>query len=181
MKTEPSDYMRTPPEIFEPLHAKHQFAVDLCANDENHLVDVFLGEEINALSYGWRTILGTRDWGFWNPPYSRGHLDAWCAKARLEATWGVRSVGLIPATPGAGWFQRHLYAGASATDSVQYPEHAYGALAGIEHRYSLNAGVVMAIRWLSKRPAFLRPDGSRPKGGGLRDSALVWLSRERWW
>lgn len=46
-----------------------------------------------------------------NPPYSRGSLPAWCAKARSEVDSGRAGmvIGLIPARPGSSYWHADIW------------------------------------------------------------------------
>lgn len=87
---------QTPPAVFLKLHDEFGFDIDLFADAERALHDVWFGpgsaRAEDALAAKWSAYGGT---GFWNPPYGR-FLKRVLQKAEIEARMGFRSVGLIP-------------------------------------------------------------------------------------
>lgn len=81
----------TPPELFDPLHARFRFTLDVAAAAHNAKCPRWWGIEADGLTQPWRG----RVWC--NPPYS--NLDAWCAKAWHEWDEGNAEiiVMLLPA------------------------------------------------------------------------------------
>lgn len=67
-ESEQKDSWRTPPEIFDPLHAKFDFKFDMAASEENHLLPLYYTKEHSALKARWRKLDG---WKWCNPPYSK--------------------------------------------------------------------------------------------------------------
>jgi len=47
------EYLRTPKDIWEDLSKEFNFTIDICASDENHLLERYYTKEINALSQDW--------------------------------------------------------------------------------------------------------------------------------
>jgi phage N-6-adenine-methyltransferase len=92
----------TPPEVFDPLHAKYGFTLDPCATPENAKVPRFYTEADDGLSKSWA---GERV--FMNPPYGR-EIYAWARKARLEAANGAIVVGLLPASTDLAWWHEDV-------------------------------------------------------------------------
>ena len=92
---------RTPPEIFEPLHAEFNFELDPCAPvspcNPLRLFRCFT-EEQNGLEQPWAPKRV-----FMNPPYGR-EVYAWTRKARIEAERGALVVGLLPASTDLAWW-----------------------------------------------------------------------------
>lgn len=90
---------RTPPEIFEPLHAEYGFTLDGAA------------EPGNALLARFSTMEDPRDWEgervFCNPPWS--NIRPFVENA-VEAELAVL---LVPARTNARWFHRALELGAT--------------------------------------------------------------------
>lgn len=60
------DDWRTPPELFKQLDDEFHFTVDLCADDDNHLVDKYYTIENDGLKADL-----TDEVVFCNPPYGR--------------------------------------------------------------------------------------------------------------
>lgn len=77
----------TPPEIFDPLHAKHGFTLDVAANADNRRVPAFYDLKGDGLSGSWA---GQRVWC--NPPYSA--CGAWVCKA-LDEVWVKKRCPLV--------------------------------------------------------------------------------------
>ena len=92
---------RTPPEIFEPLHAEFNFELDPCAPvspcNPLRLFRCFT-EEQNGLEQPWAPKRV-----FMNPPNGR-EVYAWTRKARIEAERGALVVGLLPASTDLAWW-----------------------------------------------------------------------------
>lgn len=78
----------TPQHVYDALHAEFSFTLDPC-----HAGSVWSG-----LAISWR---GERV--FCNPPYQRGSIERWLAKAR-EASCAVY---LLPSRTGAAWWHDH--------------------------------------------------------------------------
>jgi site-specific DNA-methyltransferase (adenine-specific) len=100
---------RTPPEIFEPLHAEFNFELDPCTTPDNPLRMFRIytehgqdGTYANGLEQDWapRRV-------FMNPPYGR-EVAAWTRKARLEAEKGALVVGLLPASTDLRWWHEDV-------------------------------------------------------------------------
>ena len=81
------DEWQTPPDLFEALDREFNFTLDPCTSQLHGRpfpgVEYFTPIE-DGLSRSWRGAAV-----FMNPPYSRGNLDRWCAKAVLEAKTGA--------------------------------------------------------------------------------------------
>ena len=107
------DEARTPPTLFEILDKRFQFAIDLCCTRENCLchAGIFKGTT-NALEVDWKraielsTLKGyDNPVGYCNPPYSRGKIDKFVAKAYIESIRGTIVVVLLPADVSTAWFR----------------------------------------------------------------------------
>ncbi len=46
-------FLRTPPKIWVRLSSEYNFTIDLCASNDNHLVDRYYTKEIDALKQDW--------------------------------------------------------------------------------------------------------------------------------
>jgi phage N-6-adenine-methyltransferase len=92
---------RTPPELFEFLDLMFgPFALDVAADEHNHLVDLWLndGLQANWTQGGGRTV-------FCNPPWSEP--AKWVDKAVQEAMdHGIRTVMVLPASTDTAWFAK---------------------------------------------------------------------------
>lgn len=86
----------TPDEFFQKLHKEFNFTIDVCANEDNHKLDIYFSEEDNALE---------KDWGknvcWMNPPYGR-EISKWIKKAFKESQKGAVVVCLIPSRTETG-------------------------------------------------------------------------------
>ena len=92
------DDRATPPELFDPLHAKYHFTLDVAASEHNTKCDFFYDEEVNGLTASWA---GERVWC--NPPFS--DIRPWVEKAWAELDACELIVMLLPAnrTEQAWW------------------------------------------------------------------------------
>ncbi len=100
------DGTRTPDLLWRCLHARFPFIIDLFASPENAKCTAFFDREKDAFAREWpRARMG---WCWANPPYSRGSLPRFVAKALEQVKEGSAIVSLIPATPGAAWFNEGI-------------------------------------------------------------------------
>ena len=87
-------------DVFEPLHRRFAFTIDVAAAAHNTKLDRYYTVDDDGLAQDWA---GERVWC--NPPYS--NIEPWCAKA-----WESRAelvVMLLPANrTEQGWWQRHI-------------------------------------------------------------------------
>ena len=107
------DATRTPDALFNALHRKHAFAIDLFADSGNAKALTYFHRQTDAFAQEWPRLTeqaphtgqwGTFGWCWANPPYGRGYLPRFVAKAREQVKRGSAIVSLIPATPGTEWF-----------------------------------------------------------------------------
>jgi phage N-6-adenine-methyltransferase len=96
----------TPPELFDPLHERFRFTVDVAAATHNAKCERYYTLEDDGLAQSWK---GERVWC--NPPYSAASLAAFTAKAWAE--WRLHHphviVMLVPANrPEQAWWQDHV-------------------------------------------------------------------------
>jgi phage N-6-adenine-methyltransferase len=94
------DERQTSPEVFDPLHERFRFTIDVAALPRNAKLERYWTPEDDALSQSWR---GERVWC--NPPYS--DIEPW-----LEKAWQSQAqlvVMLVPANrTEQGWWQRQV-------------------------------------------------------------------------
>lgn len=97
-KKKNKDHWRTPPEIYDRLHAEFHFTIDAAAEPHNAKCDRFYTKEDNGLKqrYGTETV-------WCNPPYSRGQIVRWARKAYKSSRNGALWVLLVPASVDTGW------------------------------------------------------------------------------
>lgn len=72
------DDRATTPEVFDPLHARFDFTIDVAASERNRKLDRFYDVNEDGLARSWA---GERVWC--NPPYS--NIAEWVEKAWAEA------------------------------------------------------------------------------------------------
>lgn len=103
-----SDEWETPQALFDALHEKYNFVLDVCATKENTKVDWYYWKQIDGLLSDWTAALINEgllyDGAIWmNPPYS--NAKAWIEKAAKEAIKGATVVCLLPYRPDTrAWF-----------------------------------------------------------------------------
>lgn len=103
------DY-RTPLEFLEAVRRRFgidAFALDLAADDENHVAPLYYTAENDALARanGWTTK--SRGLAWCNPPYAR--IGRWVEKAWNESRRGARLVMLIPAAVGSNYWRDYVH------------------------------------------------------------------------
>ena len=92
----------TPQALFDDLHKRFNFTLDVCATEGNAKCELFYSEKDDGLSLPWHPHRC-----FMNPPYG-ATIGLWCAKAHLEASKGTLVVGLLPARTDTKWWQDHV-------------------------------------------------------------------------
>lgn len=89
----------TPMALFATLNAEFGFTLDAAASHENTKVPArYFTIEDDGLKQPWTGTV------WCNPPYGKGVIDAWVAKAIQSAREGATVVMLVPARPGSRWF-----------------------------------------------------------------------------
>jgi len=145
--TDEKDEWRTPPDLFARLSAIYgPFGLDVAATAHNALCRQWLGPGSrlgeDALAMHWHNphLLGGTPLRVWcNPPYSRGMVAQFVAKAAEETRLGfVQSATLLlPATTDVAWWHTSVW------DSERGRFYR-----GVE------------VEFLRPRVRFLRPDGT---------------------
>jgi phage N-6-adenine-methyltransferase len=98
-----SDEWGTPGDLFATLNAKHNFTLDPCATDDNHVCDKYYTREIDGLTQDW-----SNETVFVNPPFSQ--ISKWVEKAWVEMiVHNVKTVMLLPARTDTKWFHNYIY------------------------------------------------------------------------
>ncbi len=92
---------RTPPLVFEDLHAEFGFTVDAASSDQNALLSRHWTEADEPLLRSWA---GERV--FVNPPYS--HVSRWMEKAWNEAATAELVVALVPSRTDTAWWHDYV-------------------------------------------------------------------------
>lgn len=92
------DDRETSPEVFDPLHERFRFTIDVAASDQNAKLERYYTIEDDGLAQSWT---GERVWV--NPPYS--DIRPWVEKAWQEWLRARLVVMLVPAnrTEQAWW------------------------------------------------------------------------------
>ena len=93
-------YLRTPTDIWEKLSKEFEFTCDMCASDNNHLVDKYYTIETNALKQNWDNEIG------YVHPLFDGQIGKFVEKAHNST--GL-FVFLLPASTHTRYFHRYLY------------------------------------------------------------------------
>ena len=101
-----SDEWSTPQATFDALAREFPFTVDLAATAENAKCRQFITAHHNALNRDWWEY---GDYGWLNPPYSRGLCPRFIAKAAEERRKGFTTVMLLPARTDTKAFHAHIY------------------------------------------------------------------------
>ncbi len=95
----------TPDEFFNKINEEFNFTLDVCANKENHKLDIYFSEKDNALK---------KDWGknicWMNPPYGR-EISKWVKKAFEESQKEAVVVCLIPSRTETIWWHKYCMQG----------------------------------------------------------------------
>lgn len=93
----------TPEEIFQHWDDSFKFLLDVAASQKNHKgIGHYYTIEDNALTISW----SERNW--MNPPYGRGLILPFVAKAFSEAKEGRLTVGLLPVATSTKWWQQYV-------------------------------------------------------------------------
>lgn len=175
--------------MFDPLSRRYRFSVDLASTDENKLCIVNYTIERSSLEVNWgrlsvgmSNIKGRRTfpvndedregWLWNNPPYSKPNLERFVAKARAEVKRGAAIVQLVPATPGAGWFQNHVLRGHDLAGGGSSPAGDGVYLQGFDVRMR-GDGYEVTVRFLKRRITFANPFRPKVEGVAKTDSVLI--------
>lgn len=120
-----SDERVTPDWLYDALDQEFHFEWDFAAIFDNAKVRrpdgvYYFGPDHpitgyrDALTVDWAVVLrerGCRMVGFCNPPYGRGQIMRWCAKAEHKAARGVTTVMLLPGDTSTEYFHRYVLTG----------------------------------------------------------------------
>ena len=90
----------TPQDLFDELHAIHDFEVDVCATAQNAKLPTFFTPEIDGLKQDWAPRVC-----WMNPPYGR-EIIHWMEKAYNESLNGAKVVCLVPSRTDTKWWHR---------------------------------------------------------------------------
>lgn len=96
-----SEEWGTPDWLFNRLHQRFSFRLDVCATAENAKCEHFFTKEQDALQHHWRNQ------NCWmNPPYGR-NIGDWVRKAFYES-FQKTVVCLLPASTDAAWWHAYV-------------------------------------------------------------------------
>lgn len=93
-------YLRTPSDIWDSLKNEFDFTCDMCASDENHLVDKYYTTENSALDNNWDGEIG------YVHPLFDSKIGKFVEKA---STHKGTFVFLLPASTHTKYFHDHFY------------------------------------------------------------------------
>ncbi len=96
-----TDLWATPQDLFDRLHAKHNFQLDVCATPDNAKCLRYFTAAEDGLLQEWKGVC------WMNPPYGRA-IGAWMKKAYESGMEGALVVCLVPARTDTAWW--HDYA-----------------------------------------------------------------------
>jgi phage N-6-adenine-methyltransferase len=101
----------TPRWLFEQWDARYHFDLDAAASKANALCSAFFTADVDALTQPWHGSV------WCNPPYRRGMISRFCAKAVDEVLSGRSDVVvmLLPSDTSTSWFHDHVYAQSTIT------------------------------------------------------------------
>ncbi len=93
-------YLRTPPDIWDNLKEEFNFTCDMCASDQNHLLDKYYTKENSALDKNWDNEIG------YVHPLFDSNIGKFVEKAsKHKGTF----VFLLPASTHTRYFHKYLY------------------------------------------------------------------------
>lgn len=94
------EWLRTPKDIWDKMKKEFDFTIDICASDENHLVDRYYTKEINALKQNWDGEVA------WVHPLFDSKIGKFVEKAsKHKGTF----VFLLPASTHTRYFHEYFY------------------------------------------------------------------------
>lgn len=102
----------TPQELFDKLHRKYNFTLDVCALPHNAKLPRYFTPEDDGLSKSWS---GEICW--MNPPYGR-EIGQWVRKAVAEKANTI-TVGLLPSRTDTVWWHACVMAHASQVSFIK--------------------------------------------------------------
>ena len=94
------EYLRVPKDIWETYSKKYNFTIDICASDENHVVDRYYTKENSALNHNWDNEIA------WVHPLFDSKIGKFVEKAsKHNGTF----VFLLPASTHTRYFHNYFY------------------------------------------------------------------------
>lgn len=104
------DEARTPPTLFENLDKRFHFAIDAACTVDNCLCEFGFAKEFqDSLLLDWCHPFDFNAFPtiYLNPPYSRGKIGKFVAKAYIESLKGAVVVILLSADVSTAWFRNY--------------------------------------------------------------------------
>ena len=95
------EYLRTPRDIWEALNKEFKFSVDICASDDNHLVNKYYTKEDSALTKDW-----SNEVAYIHPLFDQ-NIGRFVKKA--FETKNLTAVFLLPASTHTVYFHNYFY------------------------------------------------------------------------
>ena len=95
------EYLRTPPDLWNQLNQEFNFTIDICASDDNHLVDKYYTINNSALNHSWEGEVA----------YIHPLFDSKIGKFVEKAfhTKNLTAVFLLPASTHTKYFHEYFY------------------------------------------------------------------------
>lgn len=97
-----TDNWETPQDLFDELHERFAFTLDVCANKKNAKVLRHFNRRQNGLIQSWN-----RETCWMNPPYGR-EIGKWVSKASQESSKRAVVVCLLPARTDTSWWHNYI-------------------------------------------------------------------------
>ncbi len=95
------EYLRTPPDIWTELKKEFPFTIDICASNDNHLVERYYTIDDNALNHNWEGEIA------YIHPLFDGKIGKFVEKA--YKTKNLTAVFLLPASTHTKYFHEFMY------------------------------------------------------------------------
>ncbi len=96
------DLWQTPKWLFDFFNTRFEFSCDIASSDKNHLLEKYITEEMDSLTYDFSEFRNTYTWC--NPPYS--DITPWVDLAIKNKKLKVGTVLLLPADTSVKWFTK---------------------------------------------------------------------------
>lgn len=97
-----SNEWETPQALFNLLHQRYSFIIDVCATKDNTKCDIYFDKDSDGLNQRWS---GYSCW--MNPPYG-GQIIKWVEKAHIEGQYSPAIIGLVPARTDTAWWWKYV-------------------------------------------------------------------------
>jgi phage N-6-adenine-methyltransferase len=140
---DPRDVVATPQDFFERLNSEFSFTLDVCAVPENAKCPVYFTPEMNGLAQVWSGAV------WMNPPYFRGRIAKWIAKAynEIEAGHCTVVVALVHVVNDTRWWHDFVLGKSSEVRFVRGRLNGFGRSVIVVFRprdHAAKIGTIMA-------------------------------------